>query len=103
MVSKGYSLLEREELATRTKALTEEEKKFIIAYFPTQILLNEIERRTDSAVEKFRQLFEILDNCKEEMSLVEMQDTLLRCKEALKMERHIEVNAPTTHVPKGTN
>lgn len=75
-----------EELKNRTKAMTKQEKAFVLKFFETSEIRAELDRRTDKTLEVMTTLFGILDGVKNDMNLEDMQKILQMCREALKME-----------------
>lgn len=78
------SPIEMDSFAEKTKALTEEQKKFVIWFIPTKYLLNEIERRTtaaDNKVDAIASIFEEATEC--ERTLENMTRFLRAIKEVV--------------------
>ena len=78
------SAMEVNEIATRTKAMSLSEKRVVLMNLPTNMILSEIERRDASVKEQLSDIFNILNCCSEQMTLIEIQEVLRNCKEILK-------------------
>lgn len=78
------SAMEVNEIATRTKAMSLSEKRVVLMNLPTNMILSEIERRDARVKEQLRDIFNILNCCSEQMTLIEIQEVLRNCKEILK-------------------
>lgn len=78
------SPIEQDSFAEKTRALTEEQKKFVIRFIPTKVLLDEIERRTvaaDNKVTAIESIFEEAVEC--ERTLENMTRFLKAIKEVV--------------------
>ena len=78
------SAMEVNEIATRTKAMSLSEKRVVLMNLPTNMILYEIERRDARVKEQLSDIFNILNCCSEQMTLIEIQEVLRNCKEILK-------------------
>lgn len=78
------SEIERLEISSRVKAMTEEELQVTARCMPTGLLLAEIDRRTTKASEVLTEVYTILGNVKEGMELEDMQDIIKALKGAVK-------------------
>ena len=78
------SAMEVNEIATRTKAMSLSEKRVVLMNLPTNMILSEIERRDTRVKEQLSDIFNILNCCSEQMTLIEIQEVLRNCKEILK-------------------
>lgn len=78
------SAMEANEIATRTKAMSLSEKRVVLMNLPTNMILSEIERRDARVKEQLSDIFNILNCCSEQMTLIEIQEVLRNCKEILK-------------------
>lgn len=78
------SAMEVNEIATRTKAMSVSEKRVVLMNLPTNMILSEIERRDTRVKEQLSDIFNILNCCSEQMTLIEIQEVLRNCKEILK-------------------
>ena len=78
------SAMEVNEIATRTKAMSLSEKRVVLMNLPTNMILSEIERRDARVKEQLSDIFNILNCCSEQMTLIEIQEVLRNCKERLK-------------------
>ena len=78
------SAMEVNEIATRTKAMSFSEKRVVLMNLPTNMILSEIERRDARVKEQLNDIFNILNCCSEQMTLLEIQEVLRNCKEILK-------------------
>ena len=78
------SAMEVNEIATRTKAMSLSEKRVVLMNLPTNMILSEIERRDARVKEQLSNIFNILNCCSEQMTLLEIQEVLRNCKEILK-------------------
>ena len=78
------SAMEVNEIATRTKAMSLSEKRVVLMNLPTNMILCEIERRDARVKEQLSDIFNILNCCSEQMTLMEIQEVLRNCKEILK-------------------
>lgn len=78
------SAMEVNEIATRTKAMSLSEKRVVLMNLPTNMILSEIERRDARVKEQLGDIFNILNCCSEQMTLIEIQEVLRNCKEILK-------------------
>lgn len=78
------SEIERLEISTRTKAMTEEELAVCVRNMPTGLLLAEIDRRTTKASEVLTDIYTIIGEATEEMTLEDMQDMIRAIKTAVK-------------------
>lgn len=78
------SAMEVNEIATRTKAMSVSEKRVVLMNLPTNMILSEIERRDARVKEQLSDIFNILNCCSEQMTLIEIQEVLRNCKEILK-------------------
>lgn len=78
------SAIEVNEIATRTKAMSLSEKRVVLMNLPTNMILSEIERRDARVKEQLSDIFNILNCCSEQMTLIEIQEVLRNCKEILK-------------------
>lgn len=78
------SAMEVNEIATRTKAMSLNEKRVVLMNLPTNMILSEIERRDARVKEQLSDIFNILNCCSEQMTLLEIQEVLRNCKEILK-------------------
>lgn len=78
------SAMEVNEIATRTKAMSLSEKRVVLMNLPTNMILSEIERRDARVKEQLSDIFNILNCCSEQMTLLEIQEVLRNCKEILK-------------------
>ena len=78
------SAMEVNEIATRTKAMSLSEKRVVLMNLPTNMILSEIERRDARVKEQLIDIFNILNCCSEQMTLIEIQEVLRNCKEILK-------------------
>lgn len=76
--------MEVNEIATRTKAMSLSEKRVVLMNLPTNMILSEIERRDARVKEQLSDIFNILNCCSEQMTLIEIQEVLRNCKEILK-------------------
>ena len=76
--------MEVNEIATRTKAMSLSEKRVVLMNLPTNMILSEIERRDARVKEQLGDIFNILNCCSEQMTLIEIQEVLRNCKEILK-------------------
>ena len=76
--------MEANEIATRTKAMSLSEKRVVLMNLPTNMILSEIERRDARVKEQLSDIFNILNCCSEQMTLIEIQEVLRNCKEILK-------------------
>lgn len=77
------SAMEVNEIATRTKAMSLSEKRVVLMNLPTNMILSEIERRDARVKEQLSDIFNILNCCSEQMTLIEIQEVLRNCKEIL--------------------
>ena len=75
------SAMEVNEIATRTKAMSLSEKRVVLMNLPTNMILSEIERRDARVKEQLSDIFNILNCCSEQMTLIEIQEVLRNCKE----------------------
>lgn len=78
------SAMEVNEIASRTKAMSLNEKRVVLMNLPTNMILSEIERRDARVKEQLSDIFNILNCCSEQMTLLEIQEVLRNCKEILK-------------------
>lgn len=78
------SAMEVNEIASRTKAMSLNEKRVVLMNLPTNMILSEIERRDARVKEQLSDIFNILNCCSEQMTLIEIQEVLRNCKEILK-------------------
>ena len=78
------SAMEVNEIASRTKAMSLSEKRVVLMNLPTDMILSEIERRDARVKEQLSDIFNILNCCSEQMTLIEIQEVLRNCKEILK-------------------
>lgn len=78
------SAMEVNEIASRTKAMSVSEKRVVLMNLPTNMILSEIERRDARVKEQLSDIFNILNCCSEQMTLLEIQEVLRNCKEILK-------------------
>ena len=78
------SAMEVNEISTRTKAMSLSEKRVVLMNLPTNMILSEIERRDARVKEQLSDIFNILNCCSEQMTLIEIQEVLRNCKEILK-------------------
>ena len=78
------SAMEVNEIAPRTKAMSLSEKRVVLMNLPTNMILSEIERRDARVKEQLSDIFNILNCCSEQMTLIEIQEVLRNCKEILK-------------------
>lgn len=78
------SAMEVNEIASRTKAMSVSEKRVVLMNLPTNMILSEIERRDARVKEQLSDIFNILNCCSEQMTLIEIQEVLRNCKEILK-------------------
>ena len=78
------SAMEVNEIATWTKAMSVSEKRVVLMNLPTNMILSEIERRDARVKEQLSDIFNILNCCSEQMTLIEIQEVLRNCKEILK-------------------
>lgn len=78
------SAMEVNEIASRTKAMSLSEKRVVLMNLPTNMILSEIERRDARVKEQLSDIFNILNCCSEQMTLLEIQEVLRNCKEILK-------------------
>lgn len=78
------SEIERLEISTRTKAMTDEELDVCVRNMPTGLLLAEIERRTTKASEVLMSVYAIVGKAREDMTLEDMQDVINDIKAAVK-------------------
>ena len=78
------SAMEVNEIASRTKAMSLSEKRVVLMNLPTNMILSEIERRDARVKEQLSDIFNILNCCSEQMTLIEIQEVLRNCKEILK-------------------
>ena len=78
------SAMEVNEIATRTKAMSLSEKRVVLMNLPTNMILSEIERRDARVKEQLSDIFNILNCCSEQMTLIEIQEVRRNCKEILK-------------------
>ena len=78
------SAMEVNEIATRTKAMSLSENRVVLMNLPTNMILSEIERRDARVKEQLSDIFNILNCCSEQMTLIEIQEVLRNCKEILK-------------------
>ena len=78
------SAMEVNEIATRTKAMSLSEKRVVLMNLLTNMILSEIERRDARVKEQLSDIFNILNCCSEQMTLIEIQEVLRNCKEILK-------------------
>ena len=78
------SAMEVNEIATRTKAMSLSEQRVVLMNLPTNMILSEIERRDARVKEQLSDIFNILNCCSEQMTLIEIQEVLRNCKEILK-------------------
>ena len=76
--------MEVNEIALRTKAMSLNEKRVVLMNLPTNMILSEIERRDARVKEQLSDIFNILNCCSEQMTLIEIQEVLRNCKEILK-------------------
>lgn len=78
------SEIERLEISTRTKAMTEEELEVCVRNMPTGLLLAEIDRRTTKAAEVLNGVYTIIGTATEEMTLEDMQSMIRAIKATVK-------------------
>lgn len=78
------SEIERLEISTRTKAMTDEEMAVCVRNMPTGLLLAEIDRRTTKASEVLNEVYNILGTATESMTLEDMQAIIKALKGAVK-------------------
>lgn len=78
------SEIERKELVSRIKGMDTEEMQVAARCLPTGLLLAEIDRRTAKASEVLNEVYSILGNITESMTLEDMQETIKALKGAVK-------------------
>lgn len=78
------SEIERLEISTRTKAMTDEEMAVCVRNMPTGLLLAEIDRRTTKASEVLNEVYNILGTATDSMTLEDMQAIIKALKGAVK-------------------
>ena len=79
--------LEKSEIRSRVKAMTDEEKQFALMHFPTQMVQDEITRRCEVVAEVVEELHKTVGTISDNTTLVEMQDIIQQCKTILKIVR----------------
>lgn len=79
--------LEKAEIRSRIRAMDDEEQRFALMHFPTQMMQDEISRRYKVIIEVVDELHRTVGTITDESTLVEMQDIVQQCKEILKMTR----------------
>lgn len=67
---------EKKELYSVGLGMSEEEKRFILKAFPSNLLKEELKRREDIMSQSINDMKEIMFNTKSNMSLEEMANTL---------------------------
>lgn len=70
------SSIEREEIALRAKAMTDDEKEIVVRFIPMQILQNEIERRNKIANDKLDMIYVSLAKSQNQSDLHNILGTL---------------------------
>ena len=78
------SEIEKKEVATRVRAMTDEEQLVTVMNLPTGIILEEIERRTSKSSEILTGVLTILSNITDDMTLEDMQTTISAIKNILR-------------------
>lgn len=78
------SEIEKKEVATRVRAMTDEEQLITVMNLPTGIILEEIERRTSKSSEILTGVLTILSNVTDDMTLEDMQTTISAIKNILR-------------------
>lgn len=78
------SEIEKKEVATRVRAMTDEEQLVTVMNLPTGIILEEIERRTSKSSEILTGVLTILSNVTDDMTLEDMQTTISAIKNILR-------------------
>ena len=78
------SEMERVEIATRIKAMTDDEQEITVKSLPTGLLLKEIDRRTSRASEIITSILTITSNMTADMTLEEMQRAIAAIKNELR-------------------
>lgn len=82
----GLTYLEIKTITERARALSNEEKKLVMMCMPTEMIRDELDRRTDKSIQMLRDLFNVLETVKDGMTVEEMQEVLANCRETLKMK-----------------
>lgn len=78
------SEMERVEVATRIKAMTDDEQEITVKSLPTGLLLKEIDRRTSRASEIITSILTITSGITTDMSLEDMQAAIAAIRNELR-------------------
>lgn len=84
------SELERNEIRSRVKAMTDEEKDLTAKCLPTSVLIAEINRRSEKAAEVLNDVLNITNNINEQMTLEDMQAMIWALKKTVRGGRETE-------------
>lgn len=77
------SELDKEIIISRVRGMTKEEKEIALKAMPTYLLLAEISRREDLTETVLKNIYNILNNVKEESDLTELQGIVSELKQQL--------------------
>lgn len=77
------SELGKEIIISRIRGMTKEEKEIALKAMPTYLLLAEISRREDLTETVLKNIYNILNNVKEESDLTELQRIVSELKQQL--------------------
>jgi len=74
---------EKQTLAERISAMTDEEKLFILRFVPSRYLSHELSRRCDTASAMLNKVDSILSGLTDESTLEDMQDAIVTMRDVL--------------------
>ena len=83
VVTESMTKMEKQALMERIKAMTDEEKLFILRFIPSQYLSHELSRRCDSAASMLNNIDNALRSVNSKSSLEDMQNAIITIKEIL--------------------
>lgn len=75
--------MEKEVLAERISAMSDEEKMFVLRFIPNDYLSRELERRYNGAAMMLNSIDDIINNLNKESTLEDMRVALMKIKEVL--------------------
>ena len=83
MTEQPLSPMEKEEIKTRTLALTDNQKAIVLAYLPTTDMQAELERRLVQANKKVDMIYNVIANNQELDTLNDLQKFIKELKDCL--------------------
>ena len=78
---------EKDTLCSIVRGMSDEEMELTLRCYPTSMIKAELERRNEKVTSVLQNIFEIMSNCKETMTLEEMESVINGLKALFKNRR----------------